>query len=74
MPGGPQRASPRRHLLNAMREAGAETVADLDPMIRDRHRFALKLQYAKVTPERLHSAMKDPRRNDAREAHIGGVV
>jgi len=33
----------RRKLVNAMQEAGARTPADLNPLIRDRHKFAFTL-------------------------------
>ena len=44
MPGSGRRVyGPRRELANAMQEVGARTPADLDPLVRDRHKFALTI-------------------------------
>jgi hypothetical protein len=44
MPGSGRRVpGPRRELLDAMRAAGVPVAGDLDPHVRDHHKFVLTL-------------------------------
>jgi len=68
MPGSGRKVpGPATQLVNEMRAAGAATVAEVDPSLRDRVVRPLGLKYGKLTPDKIAGGMQGPNLSKAKK-------